>query len=294
MQRLKNKLEVFFGVKFKDNSVRVECPFCHHDKNSASISLEKKIFKCFFCGKSLGIFSLLKKINVDFDDIDDFNIEDSREKSKDFNLLKMSVFKKENRIYTNDYLKNRGLNNFHFNKYEIYKSEKENFKNFVIFPIYIDNDIVGYVSRSEDSLSDFRYKNSKSEFGNIFYGYNDINKNTDIVIVVEGIFAKFHLDYIFKDNKNISVIAIFGKNYSENKLQLLEKIFNKEICFFLDYNTFNEVGKYIENNIKHFKIITSINCDYLKRQPDSFNKKEIFYLFENRVDCFFYKKINYI
>ena len=76
----------------------------------------KKYLNAFFCGKSLGIFSLLKKINVDFDDIDDFNIEDSREKSKDFNLLKMSVFKKENRIYTNDYLKNRGLNNFHFNK----------------------------------------------------------------------------------------------------------------------------------------------------------------------------------
>lgn len=172
-----------------------------------------------------------------------FGLQDDDE--IDDELLVIEMPESWKRCHKNPYLKSRG---FTFDDYEYFPvgtTRGLNFKfdNYVIFPIYDEGDIVGYVSRhiwSKEQIDDYndrakrnnkyqirRYNNSmENDFVKLLYNYDSvIEDETDTVILCEGIFDVIaltrHLDLY--DNHRIVPVCTFGKKISDTQIYKLQQ-----------------------------------------------------------------------
>jgi ssDNA-binding Zn-finger/Zn-ribbon topoisomerase 1 len=200
------------------------CPKCGHDEFGVSIENNHR-FGCYRkkqCGYTGNIFTLLKDLGKlqDFKETDGYVRTNKDTLEKKIQDIVEEIEEQEEvtlpfgfrRIYQHWYLDQRGFTELDYTKYKVGTTSLDTkFHNYIIFPVEVKEKIVGYVGRTTKTKSEikelndeykraglkkkaYRYINSKTNFGNLVYGLEEITDETVEVVVVEGIFDKCNVD----------------------------------------------------------------------------------------------------
>lgn len=260
-----------------------DCPFCkktgHMGINFTGIGS----FNCFKCGEHGTIFKLLKHIgrydivreaktvHINEALINKTLIEDE-ENFQYERMKKCSTPLGFTKIYDNEYIEgDRGIDSFVFEVHSVgYSRIETKLKNYVIFLLYYENELVGWIGRStlsgeqikqiEDRTGKryLRYVNSPgTDFSKYLFGINEIKQATETVILVEGIFDKLKVDTLLHlyECDEIKCLACFGKKVSKNQLYLLQLYNIKTVIIIYDSDALSEAKRYgIELN-NYFNVL---------------------------------------
>lgn len=293
-------LESLF-LKFRNgprNHIITACPFCGKD-NHFYIQRHTQLFDCKKCGEDGNIFKLLNHMGKlyligDFKSIDRTRIKmlgETDEKDEDKIILEVPNRKLPfgfKRVYENDYLKSRKLVKRNFEDNIIgFTNLKPKLKDYVIFSINEEDGCKGYVSRYTKHIPEdkkkfiLRYRNDKgANFSKLLYGFHQVNRNTKIVILVEGLIDKLTLDNFLRLDLSdeIKCLATFGKKISQTQiLKMLESGVEKVVLIF-DYDAVKEMKKFSLELANFFSV--EIGYTFQKDINDS-NDFEIGNIFEN-------------
>lgn len=223
------------GCITKGVEVWMNCPFHNEEKPSSKINLETGRFKCFGCGKSLGVMEFLLKNGKK---ITDFNMEffrqlvraeknniyEKRKNDKDI-LKEFRDRKKGEEIthikddfllqFTNKKFPKRLVDTMgydHLLKYEIMLDEKNNT---IVFPV---RDIDGYLI----AVAGREYYTGKFFFYKVIYkGILGINRAlySNKVIIVEGL-----RDWLLLSKMKTPVLCLMGSELSKKGVESLKRL----------------------------------------------------------------------
>jgi hypothetical protein len=246
-----------------------DCPLCGKNGHFY-IQRDTQLWDCKKCGEEGNIIKLLVAVNKLFL-LGEYK---SIDRNKITLLTEISEFEEEidvetperkkpvgfKRVYSDKYLENRKINSDNFHKFDIgYTDLKPSLKDYVIFLIKEESEVKGYVARlnwskekikkyeKETGIKKPRYRNDKgAKFSNLLFGYDEINENTNTLILVEGLIDKITLDNILclDEQDEIKCCATFGKKISQFQiLKMLSKNLKKIILIF-DDDAIPEMKKY--------------------------------------------------
>jgi len=263
-----------FGQKNWLSNSNLNCwnPNCGRS-GKVGILMEGKsnVVHCFYCGEAIHLNKFLRKIDRSDLIENDFEISikqqlegihTNKEESSELGEINQPIG--FTRIFKNEYLKLRKFNKYH---YDIFKPGKSQLEpgltdDHIIFQIFQNHKLVGWLARSnksyiwhkenirlhkeENKRLILRYKNSNSEFGKILGGYDEISEDTEMIIIVEGLFDKVSVDTELCLNVSpyIKCVFTFGNKITFDQINLLKKHKNIQKIFLLyDYNTIYEMKK---------------------------------------------------
>jgi DNA primase len=254
------------GTSLKGSEQAHHCPFCHHHKKKLQVNLETQNWHCWVCdSKGRTIQSLLRKLNVDYRDIqklnDIYGDEPIQTQTEEF-VVKLQLPKEFKSLYTKPksinpiynqaigYIKRRKISMDEVLKYNIGYCEDGLYGGRVIIPSYDGSGELNYfIARSFYEDEKMKYKNPPVN-RNVIVFENQINWNEPIVLV-EGAFDAFSV----KRN----AIPLLGK-FLPTKLK--DKIFEmgvSEITILLDSDALDDSTKHTDffqrNGIKVKNII---------------------------------------
>lgn len=254
------------GTSLKGSEQAHHCPFCHHHKKKLQVNLETQNWHCWVCdSKGRTIQSLLRKLNVDYRDIqklnDIYGDEPIQTQTEEF-VVKLQLPKEFKSLYTKPksinpiynqaigYIKRRKISMDEVLKYNIGYCEDGLYGGRVIIPSYDESGELNYfIARSFYEDEKMKYKNPPVN-RNVIVFENQINWNEPIVLV-EGAFDAFSV----KRN----AIPLLGK-FLPTKLK--DKIFEmgvSEITILLDSDAVDDSTKHTDffqrNGIKVKNII---------------------------------------
>lgn len=182
------------------------------------------------------------------------------------------------RIKYSNYLNKRGATLELYKKWIIGKTDyDESLKNYVIFVIQENNRNIGWVARNNKSKEEIkeynsnnnkkilRWRNSKSDFGKIVFGLDEITSNTKTIIVVEGITSKMRIDCNLKlyNQEKIKCCCTFGKKTTYTQLyKIKNKGINVEkLILFYDSDAINESKNTVYKYVSLFKNVYVAFCN---------------------------------
>lgn len=276
-----------FGAKGFLHSKYLPCPFCGGGGDKFGVKIDDKggVFNCFRCGTKGSIFKLLKKINrldllskegEDFsfkDKLDEFILTSGLEE-EDITCEEISKPLGFKPIEYDEYLQNRGFEDWQYKSLNVGISIDPRLKNMVTFLLLEDNKIVGYLSRSRKSKEwhknnlekakkglcklVLRYENSaQTKFERVVGGIDEvIEGETKTVLLVEGIMDKANTDRVLGLNKSPEVKCCFTFGCKLSDAQML-KIFRKgveNIVLLYDPGTIQQVKTTSLRLLKYFNI----------------------------------------
>lgn len=235
-----------------------ECPFCGAENNHCAINSTSKVFSCFVCGEkgSIAKFIFAHGISNTRGIIKKYssgNIEFTEEKESAKKLIypdKMYKISKKGL----DYLKNRGFGEYHAAKYKllmtknnsfvIKESNKINFSNRIVIPIFQNGRIVNYIGRTyiDDEL---RYKNLINELAiipikNCVYNIDTVKYKK--CIITEGTFDVMKL--------GDEAVSLFGVKWTFQQLKLLVDKGVKSSVIVFDTGA-EEAARHLQNNLRN-------------------------------------------
>lgn len=305
----------------------VKCLWCGHDEFSISLFKNNHPFNCLrkkMCGETGTLYKILKKL----DRLDilrgqgvkllnyDQKLEDIITKKLETEELDLDVPTIEppvgwKRIYSNYYLENRGFEMFDSVEVGTTKLLRK-FKDRVIFLVRENNEIKGYLSRltkTSDEQTEMeaklgyklpRYLNSKTEFGKLLDGIDEINEYTEEVMLVEGKLSKEGVDRNLKTTQNspIKCCCTFGAKLSKEQIFKLQIRGIKKIILFFELDVINKIKKHsleLLNEFESVKIIVSNFKNEKGKYKDGadLNEQEMQHVIENHTDPinFYLKKV---
>jgi DNA primase len=241
------------GSSLKGNEQAHHCPFCHHQKKKLQVNLDTQRWHCWVCdSKGRSISSLLRKLNVDIKDLNrikDIYGDEPEYDAKEEYVVKLQLPKEFKQLYFKPkginphytkavhYLKQRGIKEADFIKYNIGYCEDGLYGGRVIIPSYDESGELNYfVARSYYDDEKMKYKNPPVSRDVIVFE-NQINWNEPITLV-EGVFDSFSV----KRN----VIPLLGKFLlSKLKNKIMEKGV-KDITIMLDSDAVSDSTKHTE------------------------------------------------
>lgn len=229
------------GKNCQKGWVNFTCPFCGDTSNHLGFNLEKGYFHCWRCGghsleKVLKKWTNNKNINylINKYSYDNFNIDKIIQINKNNTEIKfptgIGLLKKEHKNYL---LKRK------FNPEEIEKKWKIlgtshfsvlnniDFKWRIIIPVFWNNEIVTYQTRTIIENYEPRYMNcphkyEKISIKNIIYKHQSYNEEK--AIAVEGVFSVWRLGEMS--------FATFGAKFTTEQIRIISKLFKRVlICF---------------------------------------------------------------
>lgn len=245
----------------RKNIVVPVCPYCGHKGGKFGIYVgpetdRKKLFMthCFSCGHTttnindflsdIGRQDLMLQETASFAPLEIPQFFSLNEEEIDDELAVVEMPEGWKRCYKNPYLQSRG---FVFDDYDFFpvgttRGLNWKYDNYVVFPIYDNHDIVGYIGRhiwAKERIDEYnkrakrnntyqilRYNNSvENDFSKLLYNYDAvIEDETKMVIVVEGVFDVIALTRKLElyENKGIAVVATFGKKISDTQIYKLQ------------------------------------------------------------------------
>lgn len=237
------------------------CPLCGKAKHFY-IQRDTQLFDCKKCGEEGNIYKLLLLTGKlfllgEYKSIDRSKITLlselmlNEEKEIDINVEERKPPIGFKRVFEDDYLFKRKFKKRNFKKFKIgYTNLVPSLKDYVIFLIEEDGVNKGYVARlnwSKEKIKRYekrtgkrkpRYLNDKgAKFSHLLAGFDEVNDNTETVILVEGLIDKNTLDNILRLDLHdeVKCCATFGKKISEFQvLKLLSKGVKKIILIYDD------------------------------------------------------------
>jgi 5S rRNA maturation endonuclease (ribonuclease M5) len=260
--------------------INIQCPFCNDDKNHLGFNYEENYFHCWKCSDGLkGGYHPIKEVIeklVPFE-----NAEEILNKYDTDQIIINKIHKKLNKIKVKsielpggklkpihkEYLLNRNFDpNYLESKYKLKgTTHLTNYKYRIIIPIYFQNKVVSFQTRSLNNIN--RYINCDPDkeiipIKDVLYNYDNCKK--DYCILTEGVFKVFRLG----DNS----LASLGKNYTKNQIKLLTRF--KIVFIFFDpdlpgQNKAEKLSLELDGlGIKTYNILH-------EKAPDNLTKKEV-------------------
>lgn len=259
------KIELRGKIDGGHKNIVSDCPYCGK-KNKFGVYVGQEIGRkkkfasnCFSCGRgSRDLESLLESLGRQ-----DLLPEETHQVDEELTVKKL--FSKDDELVEvddelfvvdlpegfeeviaddfHDYLEERGYEEKDYEYFPVGTSDNFKFSGYVIFPVYDDGDVVGYVARHEWSKKKLerynknakkqglfqilRYKNSKdNDFVKLLYNFdNVIQDETETVVLVEGIFDAISLTRTLDlyNNTRVAVVATFGKKVSDTQIWKLQQ-----------------------------------------------------------------------
>jgi hypothetical protein len=253
-----------------------KCPWCGEMEFGISLK-ENHLYGCFRkakCGQTGNIFKLLsyigrtdlleKESSIDIKQKLNISLETttlqdhSQQPQLDLSIATVSLPIGFKRTYSHPYLDERGFTQY--DKYIVGESRLERkLKDYIICAIEREGEIKGYVARYTKPIppnSDIRkYRNSKTDFIKLLFGYDQINSTHNTAIIVEGIFDKWNIDLLLQQLgiTNIAAVATFGAKVSKEQIQLLKNKHSiNHIILLQDPDVINKTKKYAAELLLHF------------------------------------------
>lgn len=285
------------------------CPKCGGDEFGISIE-DNHRFGCYRknkCGFKGNIFTLLKFIGKLGDYLDEGEIY-SRTEDK---LVKKLIIKEEEinleletinqpigwkRVYQNDYLDSRGFEESDYKKFKVgvtHLDPKLRDK-YVVFLIELKGELKGYVGRhiwSKKEIEEknreykeegvdkkiLRWCNSATDFSKLLGGEEELSEDTEIVILVEGLFDKRGIDKLMNldTQKEVKCCCTFKCDVSPEQVFRLQQFKNiKHIILLYDPDVISQiqkVGLFLEDKFQEVQI----GFNETGKDPDEMNNEEL-------------------
>lgn len=293
IEELKYALNAHFDGSRK-NLIAAECPYCGKTNGKFGVYVGKEegrkrkfASNCFSCGcGSRDLVPLLIQIGrPDLIPVETAKLDSDVEVKKLFSeedvfsdvddeLIIIDLPDGYERVYEADYLEERGFEERDYEYFQVGKSDNFKFREYVIFPIIDDGDIVGYVSRHEwskkritrynrnakknDKYQILRYRNSSNDdndFIKLLYNYdNVIEDETETVILMEGIFDVINITQTLNlyDNHRVAAVCTFGKKVSDVQMYKLQKKGVQNIILGYDSDVTDTIKKVADKLDKFF------------------------------------------
>lgn len=267
-----------------------DCPYCNKAGKFGvyiGVPIGRKIkfaSNCFKCGHgSRDLFGLLSYIGrpdlmpsdkadleSDFVPINLFANND--ELIVDDELFVVELPDEYERVYEEDYLEERGFTEEDYEFFEVGVSDNFKFRGYVIFPIYDDGDIVGYVSRHTMDKKRLekhnrlakrngkfqipRYRNSTdNEFIKLLYNIDNVIAGvTETVILMEGITDVIGITRALNlyDNHRAVAVASFGKKFSPEQIYKLQQKGVKTLIIGYDPDAVATIRSVVQDASQYF------------------------------------------
>jgi len=270
-----------------------DCPFCGKAQHFYISKLTQR-WDCKKCSESGSIYKLLRFLNKSYllegatiefrDSINGvgFVEEDEKITLEDLPVVKMPAGWKV--CESSKYLFSRGLNKRHYIRYQFGEANIiSKYKGYVLFPIYDNSKIRGFVGRWADKKvpkDKLRYNNSPgTDFSKLLDGFDEIIKDvTNTVILVEGRFDKVAVDRVLElDNCDaIKCCCTFGKKISPWQIAKLKSKGIINVILLYDFDALKEIKKYGFELEKNF--FTNITYTS-KKDIDECSKEEALEVF---------------
>lgn len=308
-----------FGAKGWMSSSACLCPNCNSYDKFGILFLEKGgVAHCFKDDYSTSLNKYLKTIGrsdlIDYEKSISLRgslsplVDEKEEVSLKVGKVNLPLGFK--RIYYDDYLEDRGFEPWQYNYFNVGVSTERRLKDCLVFLIKDkDNNTIAWLSRSklskswhEQNLKDYkagkaslklRYNNSENtDFSKILLGENELDENTESVILTEGVFDKANVDRCFnlRENKQLKCCATFGNSLTTEQAQILINHGIENLFFGWDFGT---VSSTQHSTMKIANQFRSIKVMQFKDKLIDAGDAEKYYLldlFKNSVDYFhFYK-----
>jgi DNA primase len=286
--------------KATKNNVSSNCPFCGK-ADHFFINLVTQAWDCKKCGREGNIYMLLKEWNkmhllegavVDHEKrLTTISELIAKELEEDEIILpdrKMPIGFKQLQ-YGDDHPFTKYLIDRKFTKkdFEIYRpgytNLKSEYEDYVLLPIEMDFAVKGFIGRytkkiAKDDKDTLRYKNSKNTiFASLLYGYDEIEYETETLILVEGVFDQKSVttELDLHSQKEFKSCCTFGKKISDDQIKLIKKTNVKNI--FLMYDSSDAINQ-MKTKSYHiesagFKVLV---CYLYPNDPGDSNATELF------------------
>jgi hypothetical protein len=167
-------------------------------------------------------------------------------------------------VFYDSYLESRGFKECDYYKYPCGVVDiNKKLKNFILFLVYENNVLFGYLGRNKMPKSEIdainkeykeqelnkrilRWNNSDADFSKLVYGIDNVTDETLCVIIVESIFGKKRIDDYLKKHKinEMKCVSTFGSKISEMQIR---KIFEKgirNVILMFDPDAVNKIKNY--------------------------------------------------
>lgn len=181
-----------------------------------------------------------------------------------------------------NYLTTRGFDDIMLliDKYDLRYSTLKSWKDRVIFPIHINDQLVTWQGRDVTGKAYLRYKDlskdkSKTFLKSCIYNYDNLVNGGDILYVCEGIFDAIKID--FYTHSNVSATCVFTKTVSKEQYRLLFKIVNKfkQVRILFDQNTVKQANR-VKGELSVFnKNIKVVYLDSSIKDAGDMSKEQI-------------------
>lgn len=310
MKLSQHQLEQLIKDSYLDHrgkNLNGRCPKCNHTEFGISLD-DNHLFNCYRkkkCGFSGNIYTLLKHLGRtrEFLSEREINIWDrvesqlsKQEQSLDLSLPTTQPPLLWKRVYDDQYLRQRGFEDYQFQKFEVGRSKLH--KDYITFLIRQQGRLVGYIGRSDKSRQwidqynethntpHLRYNNSSSDFAKMLFGLDEIveGQTTD-VILVEGIFDKTKTDSNLRlddvSNVWLKCCGTFGAKLSDYQIQLLRLRGVKNLIFWFEADVLNKIKPIVSKASLHFNVKV---CYLQQKDPNDLTADEAFDLLENSKD----------
>ena len=242
-----------FKLDARGKNLKGPCPNCGHSEFGISID-EGHQFGCYRkknCGFSGNIFTLLKFLGK-LDEVQSELVTQLPEKivigneqqHQDIQELPDITYPIGwKRIYDNEYLNSRGFTQLQYQLYPVGISnlDAKVRKDYVIFGVYLNKQLKGWVARNVKSKHEIdsinivrkqnhqkqilRYINSLNDFGKLCYGIDDVTPQTETLMIVEGIFDKINVDKLLSlhTESQIKCVSVFKATISHEQVKLIKQ-----------------------------------------------------------------------
>lgn len=265
----------YFGAKGWMHSEDLPCPFCgKKDKFGVMFNDDGKfVYHCFKCDKKGSVRSLLEKIGrkdlimSDGDDAYevrqavDASLKYSQKKDDDLACEEVKIPLAFKVLEHDDYLEGRGWEPWQYQLYHAGTSIDPRLKNKIVFLLYENGKVIGYLARSryskewhKENLRKFkegkaqlclRYDNSRAtKFERVVGGIDEIIEGkTCTVILVEGIMDKANTDKVLHLNESpeVKCCFTFGCKLSHAQMEKLYRKGVKTVILMYDPGTIQQV-----------------------------------------------------
>jgi len=203
------------------------CPFCGKENYHCAINKFHKTFSCWICGRKSIFKYINKKLSISNKQIysilcnyqfPNTHVVSNKESYSPTKSCTMPAnIDKRMKYRFRDYLKQRGFPLKIIKKYSLKNTNSRgDFKHRLIFPFFVERELVTFIGRSISvkSYKDCNINKSKVFPKGTLFNFDNL-KNRSNVLITEGVFDAIRIG----DN----CISTSGTNYSNDQIRLLLK-----------------------------------------------------------------------
>ncbi len=257
-----------------NDNVTFLCPYCGRGERHFNVSVKKDrpVYYCYSCRKGGNWTKLIgdvahihyKKAHKIVNGFLDYQYQEEKNEEVKINFPPNSGWT----ISALEYLESRRINKQEAESYGWYYCNNGKYQKRLILPIYVDTKAKTFQARTVLSDVDPRYRSPyKSPIRNLLYNIDNY-KVGDRLILTEGIF-----DAINVAKTGRSVVATFGKDFSDGQINLMKEKGVKKVCLMYDPDTVDKIPKMWEKLSYSFSVSAVVLTD--KDPADILNISEL-------------------